>query len=147
MAPEKILLEGEDTEKAVDGGPHGSDPALPPRPGLRRDQINHRDTVTAQSLGQTQVEIGRIGEHGDVRPFRHDGPGQLAEFAPNARDVGSTSTSPTTASDRESTMDPNARRLHPRTGAAEKFGIRLPRAKRLHHARGVQIPRSFARPK
>ena len=37
----------------------------------------------------------------------------------------------------------HARGLHARPGAAEEFGIRMPRAQGLDHARRVQVARRF----
>src|SRR5216684_3677020 len=87
MLAKKRFLEGEDTEKAVDRAAHGAHAALPPGPGLRGDQIDHRHTLPAEFLGQPQMEIGGIGEHGDVRALLRNRADQLAEFAVNTRDV------------------------------------------------------------
>ena len=101
---EELLLEGEDTEKAMDSRAHGLDPALPPGPGLRSDQVDDRDALRRQFFGQPQVEIRGIGQDGDVRPLGGDRSDQLAEFAQMRGMWATTSTRPTTAIDRESTM-------------------------------------------
>src|SRR5580704_12443452 len=60
MAREKLLLEGEDAEKAIDRRPQHFHPPLPPGPRLRSDQVYHRNPLPPQKLSEPQVEIRRV---------------------------------------------------------------------------------------
>ncbi len=131
MTLEKRFLKGEDTEKTVNGRPHSSDTPLSPRPSLRGDQVNHRYRVTAQALGESQVETGRIGEHGNVWALRHDGASELAEFAPNTAEMGQHLDQADHGKRSGIDNDPDAGSLHPRTGASKKYSIRPAEAKSL----------------
>src|SRR4029077_14111996 len=83
----KLLLKGEDTEKTLDRLAHAVDPAFAPRPSLGSNQINHRHAAQLQLLCEPQVEIGRVGQDRELRLFLWNRIDQLAELAPDARDV------------------------------------------------------------
>src|ERR1700689_4187020 len=65
--PEEILFEGKNTEQRVDDPAHCFDAALPPSPDLRRDQINHRNPQLFQFFSHPKMEIGRVGQDGQIR--------------------------------------------------------------------------------
>src|SRR5580692_2792642 len=73
VAREELLLEGEDTEKAINGCFQCLNAPAPPGPSLWSDQIDHGDAFAAQKFCQAQIEIRRVGQYGDVRPLGYDG--------------------------------------------------------------------------
>ena len=81
------FLERKDHQHAVDKFFHTPDAALLPRPQLWRDKIDHRNTHVVQFSGKSQVEIGEVDEHRNIRlarPCRRD---RAKELAINGRNV------------------------------------------------------------
>jgi hypothetical protein len=85
---EEGFFERKDTEEAVDDSAHGFDTAFAPGPDLGGYQIHDRDALIFQFAGYAEVEIGGIGEDGEVRLSGGCCGGQVAEFAPDAGQVG-----------------------------------------------------------
>ena len=142
---EELLLKRKNAQQAGDGAAQGFHAAFPPRPGLRRHQINHRNALGRQAARHAQVKIGGIGENRQIRLFRARGGNQPPVFAPDARQV---------AHHFEQADHRQAGRIHhraytfgakPRPGAAEALQAGRGPAQLGDHQRGVEIARGFAR--
>src|SRR5258708_11001711 len=83
---EKSLFKGEDTEKAFDRSAQDPHSTFAPSPCLRGDQVHDRDAVATQLLGDAEVEIGGVGEHGDVGALQGNRTNEVAEQAVDTRD-------------------------------------------------------------
>jgi hypothetical protein len=88
VAGEKLLLEGEDAEKALYGAAHFADAALAPSPGLGGDEVDDGDTLAVESAGNAEVKIRGVGEDGEVGFAGGGGGEQFAVLAVDAGDVG-----------------------------------------------------------
>ena len=93
---EESLFERENAEQRVDDPPHCLHPSAPPRPYLRRDQIDHRNTLAFEPGGDPEVEIRRIGQNREGRfagdtfrdqlPVAHPDAGKVAQYFDQADD-------------------------------------------------------------
>src|SRR5690242_8055642 len=63
-----VLLEREDHEHAIDELLHAPNASLLPRPKLRRDEVNNRHANLVQLASKAEIEIGKVDQHGNVRP-------------------------------------------------------------------------------
>jgi hypothetical protein len=88
VLPEKSLFEREDAEEFSQIAAHAADAALAPGPDLRSDKINDRDAAQGELAGDTEVEIGRIGQDGELWAIAIHGSDQLPVFAIDPRNVG-----------------------------------------------------------
>ena len=87
-AAEKCLFKRKNAQEPVHRAPHGLRTPFSPSPGLGSHQVDHRHAQERQTAGHPQVEIGGIGENGDVRPGRACGGQQLPVFAVDAQKIG-----------------------------------------------------------
>jgi hypothetical protein len=83
----KGLFERENAEEAVNDAAHRLHPAFAPCPDLGRDEVDDRDAQFLQLPGHAEMEVGGIGEDGNVGPAFGGGADQGAEAAPDAGDV------------------------------------------------------------
>ena len=67
VVAEKRSSKGKDAKHVAEGAAHAAQPAFSPGPDLRRYQVNHGDALAMQLAREAQVEIGGIGEDGQVR--------------------------------------------------------------------------------
>ena len=144
MFPEELFFEGEDTEKTTQRRAHGLHPALLPRPGLRRYQVDDLYALPLQLSSQGQMKTGGIGQDGHVGRVRCTSTNQLIQLAQDARDVRDHLND---ADYRQRPLvdnRPYAGGLHARAGASEKLGVRMAGFQDFHQPGGVQIPGSFA---
>src|SRR5579885_3094336 len=88
LAPEKLLLEGEDAEQHPDRLPQCPDAPFSPRPGLRRYQVNHWDSRLCELARHPKMEIRGVRQDGQVGLLRPGLGYQFAVFAVDSRDVG-----------------------------------------------------------
>src|ERR1700680_2398378 len=121
----ELRLKRENTQQPVDGTPHGWQPPFSPRPDLGRDQPDYRDTHLFEALRQTEVEIGAIGQDGEVGTRLGGGSQQFAIFAPDARDVGNYLNKSHHGDAGGVDYSADARPLHPRSRAAEELQVRV----------------------
>ena len=63
-----LLLEVKEAEHLVDAVLELPEPPSPPRPDLRTHVVHDADVSLPELLGQAQVEVGEINEHGQLRP-------------------------------------------------------------------------------
>ncbi len=141
----KLFLERKDTQKPRQRLPHDFHTALPPGPRLRSDQVHHRHSQRVEFLGQAQMEIRRVGQDGQIRPPLFRRAHQLAKLAINTRDVAQHFDDPDHRQRPRIHHRFDASRLHPRPGASEEFGARMPRLQCRHQPRSVEVARSFPR--
>jgi hypothetical protein len=66
---------------------HQLDAVLLPGPQLRADEEDDRNAQAVELLGQLEVDVGKVDEHGHVGPAVADGLLELAELAVDARQV------------------------------------------------------------
>ena len=84
---EKIFFKRENTQQAIDHPPHHLHPPFPPRPDLGCDQIYDWNPQPFEPGGHTEVEIGGIGENGQVRLAPSRRRYKLPEPAPDSRQM------------------------------------------------------------
>ena len=140
---EKALFEGENAEQAIDDAAHRFHSAPAPGPDLGSYEINDRDAEAFHLRGHAEVEIGGIGQDGDLGPAVAGGGDQRPKTPPDARQVGENLDNP----DHRQVFGPDHRvgaggpQMRPR--AAEKSAIRPPRPQVFEQFRGVVIPGGF----
>ena len=117
-------------------------PAARPRPAERSGTPPERRAASASWRVADGNPARRSAPPGPVFRWR-----SIAYSFRNSRQMrgicATTSTSPTTAMRPRIDHRSNARALHPRSRASEKLRVRMPGPQRLHHARSIQIARSF----
>jgi hypothetical protein len=52
LTPKEILFKREDAQQVLKGSPHLPGASLSPRPGLRRNQIDHRNPHPFEARGE-----------------------------------------------------------------------------------------------
>src|SRR5438046_2909080 len=84
---EKLFLEGEDTEKTVDHRAHDLDPAPPPSPSLRSNEVDNRNAHQLQFLSEAEMEIRGIGQNRERGTGLLGGENEFLEILPDTRQV------------------------------------------------------------
>src|SRR5882724_5725448 len=118
---EKSLLKREDTEKTFNSAAEDAHSTFAPGPGLWGDQVHDRHAIATQLLGDAKVEVGGIGEHRDVGALQGNRANKFTEQAVDARDVANHFYESYHCDGSRVDDWADARGLHARAGAAEKF--------------------------
>ena len=143
MALKECLLKGEDTEKTIDSGAHGTNPSFSPSPGLRGDEVDHRHVLAPEALGESQMKIRGIGEDGEFRALHRDRANELAELAPDPGDVADDFHQADHGDGSHIDDRPNADSLHAGSGAPKELGLGMPGAQGFDNPRRIQVARSL----
>lgn len=83
----ETLLKREDDHHAVDSLLYPAQAAALPRPELRADKVNDRDTYFFQFASEAEIDVGEVNEDGDVRAALSDGRDQATVRAIDTRSM------------------------------------------------------------
>ena len=84
---EKRLFEGKNAEQLVDDAAHRPYPAFSPCPDLGSYEVNDWNAEALEFAGDPEVEIGRVGEDGEVGFALGGGSDQFPESTPDAGEM------------------------------------------------------------
>lgn len=144
MAAKKLELERENAKKKVDAAAHRLHPTLAPGPNLRRHQVDHGDSLLLQLLRQAEMEVGRIGQDGEVGTGFARGVYQFLEFAPDARYLVDNFEQANNCETRrvDNGFDASFAHFRPRTSEEPRIGPKL--AQTTGESASVAVAGSFA---
>ena len=138
-------LEGEDAEQPLEHLPHERDTPFAPGPDLRRDQVNHRNPLPFQLAGQAEMEIGAIGQDGELGAFPPGGFDQLAELAVDAGNLAK-HLDQADHGERGGVDDgTHASAAHAGSCTSEEISVGESASKSQDQFRGIQVTGRFAR--
>ena len=69
----KRLLKGKDDQHAVDVPLHQLDAVFLPGPELRADEVDDGNAEAVELLGEPEMDVGKVDEHGDAGAALADG--------------------------------------------------------------------------
>jgi hypothetical protein len=83
----ELFFKGEDDHHSVYALLDPAKAAVLPGPKLRADEVDHGDVEFLQFAGETEVDVGKVDEDGDVGAVLFDGGDEAAVLAVDVRHV------------------------------------------------------------
>ena len=144
MLYEELLFEREDAEHQIQVAAHLLHSSPPPRPNLRRHQVNHGNALALEMARHPQMEVRGVGEDGQGGPFRARGGEELAILPVNPWNIGNYLPQPHHGQAGQIHHRSHAGCAHLWAGAAEELPAGLERAQFAGHQRSIKVAGSLA---